>query len=136
MVPAASPIATPADLDRTGIRVGVSQGSSTERELSAVLKSAVMLRTPTLKTAVEMLATGKLEAFATNKAILFEMSEQLPGSRVLAGRWGLEHFAVATPKGRALAAPWLERFVAEVKAQGLVQRAVQRAGLRGGTDAP
>ena len=135
LVPATSPIATPAELDRPGTRIGVSQGSSTERELAGAFKSAVMQATPTLKSAVEMLAKGKLEAFATNKAILFEMSDELPGSRVLAGHWGLEHFAVATPKGRAQAAPWLQRFVAEVKTQGLLAQAVQRAGLRGTTAA-
>lgn len=135
LVPAASPVSTQSDLDRAGTRIGVSQGSSTERELSGQFKQAVVLRTPTLKIAIEMLATGKLEAFATNKAILFEMSDELPGSRVLAGHWGLEHFAVATPQGREQAAPWLQRFVADVKAQGLVAQAVQRVGLRGTTEA-
>ncbi len=90
-----------------------------------------MVRTPTLKSAIAMLASGQLEAFATNKAILFEMSDDLPGARVLDGHWGLEHFAIALPKGRAQAAPWLQRFVADMKAQARVTQAVQRVGLRG-----
>ena len=47
-----------------------------------------------------MMTSGKLDAYATNKASLFEMAEKLPGSKVLDGRWGVEHFAVAIPKGR------------------------------------
>jgi polar amino acid transport system substrate-binding protein len=47
-----------------------------------------------------MLSQGRLNAFATNKAILFEMSDSLPGSRVLDGRWGVEHLAIAIPKNR------------------------------------
>jgi len=78
-----------------------------------------------------MLATGKLEAFATNKATLFEMSDALPGSRVLAGRWGLESFAIGIPKGREAALRLVTRLVADARADGAVTRAVQRAGLRG-----
>jgi hypothetical protein len=47
-----------------------------------------------------LLARGELEAFATNKPILFEMSASLPGGRVLDGNWGQEHIAIAIPKGR------------------------------------
>jgi polar amino acid transport system substrate-binding protein len=84
-----------------------------------------------LKAAVDMLASGKLEAFATNKATLFEMSDQLSGSRVLDGRWGLESFAIGIPKGREAALPLVSSFVGEAKANGAVARAIERAGLRG-----
>jgi hypothetical protein len=40
-----------------------------------------------------MLAEHKIDVYATNKANLFEMSDALPGSRVLDGRWGLENLA-------------------------------------------
>src|SRR5258708_16756712 len=46
-------------------------------------KHLTLLRAPTLKDAAEMLSTGRLDAFATNKAILSELSDQLPGSRIL-----------------------------------------------------
>ena len=131
LVPPGSAITGDTDVDRPGSRVGVSQGSSTERELAGQFKHAVMVRTPTLKTAVEMLAAGKLDAFATNKAILFAMSDELPGSRVLDGRWGLEHFAVAIPKGREQAAAYVRQFVADMRSEGRVTQAVQRVGLRG-----
>jgi polar amino acid transport system substrate-binding protein len=131
LVAAGSAMKGSDDVDRPGGRIGVSQGSSTERELAGRFKHAAMVRTPTLKSAVEMLGAGKLDAFATNKAILFELSDQLPGSRVLDGRWGMEHFAVATPKGREQAAAWIGQFVADMKSEGRVTRAVQRVGLRG-----
>jgi len=131
LVPPGSAMAKDADVDRAGSRVGVSQGSSTERELAGHFKQAVMVRTPTLKTAVEMLRDGKLDAFATNKAILYAMSDQLPGSRVLDGHWGLEHFAAAIPKGREAAAAYVRQFVADMGSEGRVAQAVQRVGLRG-----
>jgi polar amino acid transport system substrate-binding protein len=89
----------------------------------------------TLKEASQMLADGRLDAFGTNKAILNELSDDVPGSRVLPGRYGLENFAIGVPKGRAQGLPWLRDFVEKALADGTVARAVQRAGLRG-TSAP
>lgn len=131
LVPGDSRIATLADLDKPGIKVGVSAGSSTQVELSSVLKHVQIVLAPTLKGAIEMLSQRKIDAFATNKAILFEMSDQLPGSRVLSGRWGLEHFSVGIPKGRDSGMPWVKQFVADATADGAVHSAVARAGIRG-----
>lgn len=131
LVPAGSGIRALVEVDHVGIRVGVSEGSTSETTLSREFRNATVVRTPSLKAAVAMLATGKLDTFATNKATLFEMSDDLPGSRVLEGRWGLESFAIGIPKGREAAMPLVSRFVADAQAEGLVTRAVERAGLRG-----
>jgi polar amino acid transport system substrate-binding protein len=50
---------------------------------------------------------------------------------VLDGRWGVEHIAIAIPKGRETALEYLRRFVEEVQTGGLLAAAVERAGLRG-----
>lgn len=131
LVPADSAIKRIADIDRPGVRVGVTQGSTTRGVLSRVFKSATLTEAPTVKAAIGMLAEGRLDAYATNKAILFGMSDELPGSRVLDGRWGLEHFAIGIPKGRRHAIPWLGHFVLDVNADGSIAAAAQRAGLRG-----
>jgi polar amino acid transport system substrate-binding protein len=78
-----------------------------------------------------MMNAGTLNAYATNKASLFEMAEKLPGSKVLEGRWGVEHFAVAIPKGRDQGKAFIRQFTLEVKSEGLVGVAIARAGLRG-----
>lgn len=131
LVPAASTIRTPEQIDRAGVRVGVSEGSTSEATLSRELKSAAVIRTPSLKAAGEMLAAGQLDAFATNKATLFEMAGEVPGSRVLDGRWGLESFAIGIPKRRDAALPLVSRFAGDAKVDGTVAGAVDRAGLRG-----
>jgi polar amino acid transport system substrate-binding protein len=82
-----------------------------------------------------MLQRREIDAFATNKAILFGRADGLPGARVLEGRWGLERLAIAVPKGRDAARGYRERFAADVTADGTVQRAADRAGLRGAVDA-
>lgn len=131
LVAGASPLRSLADVDRAGVRVGVTQGSTSQGVLSRDLKQARLVVAPSVEAATQMLRQGELDAFATNKGILFEMSDQIPGSRVLDGRWGLEQLAIAVPQGRGAAAAWLKAFAADVTATGLVQQAATRAGLRG-----
>jgi polar amino acid transport system substrate-binding protein len=133
LVPEGSTIRAIADVDRTGMRVGVSEGSSSEATLSKLLASAKVLRVPTLKAASEMLANGQLDAFATNKAILNELADSLPGSRILDGGFGREQFAAGIPKGREMGMPFARQFIADAKSEGLVAEAAKRAGLRGAT---
>lgn len=131
LVPPRSSIATLADVDRPGVRVGVTAGGSSHATLQREFKHATVVPSPSVTAAVEMLADGSVDAYATNKAILFEMSDQSPGSRVLDGRWGIEVFAMGIPKGREVAMPAVRRFADEARSQGLVKRAAERAGLRG-----
>jgi polar amino acid transport system substrate-binding protein len=131
LVPAASKIAVAGDLERPGIRVGVTQGSSSERALPKRFPQTILVGAPSLKAAVEMMTKGDVDAFATNKAILFQMSDALPGSRVLEGRWGEEHFAMAITKGRETGMAYLNDFVADVQRSGELSRAMHAAGLRG-----
>ena len=115
LVPGDSAIRSMDDIDRSGVRVGVSEGSTSEATLSRAFHNATVVRTPSLKAAIDLLSAGTLQAFATNKATLFEMSDDLPGSRVLQGRWGLESFAIAIPKGREAAMPLVTGFVSDAK---------------------
>ena len=131
LVPAGSKLATAADVDRPGVRVGVSTGSTSEGVLSREAKQFTLVRAPTLKEAAAMLSSGRIDAFATNKAILSELSDQLPGSRILPGRFGLEHMALGIPKAREAGLPYLRQFAAEAIADGSVERAIARAGVRG-----
>ncbi|MDP2004387.1 MAG: transporter substrate-binding domain-containing protein [Rubrivivax sp.] len=131
LVPANSPIRAFDAVDRSGVRVGVSQGSTSQGVLTKDLKQARVVPAASVTAATQMLRQGELDAFATNKGILFEMADKLPGSRVLDGRWGLENLAIAVPKGREAGAGWLKAFAADVAEGGQVQQAASRAGLRG-----
>lgn len=131
LVPAGSKLEKAEQVDRPGMRVGVSAGSTSEGVLTRSAKHLTLVRAPNLKEAAAMLAGGRLDAFATNKAILSELSDQLPGSRILEGRFGLEHMALGIPKGREAGLAYLRKFAAEAMADGSVQRAATRAGVRG-----
>jgi polar amino acid transport system substrate-binding protein len=131
LVPRGSAINALTDIDRPGVRVGVTQGSSSRASLIKVFKNASITEAPTVKAAVDLLATKKLDAYATNKAILFGMSDDLAGSRVLEGRWGVEHFGIGMPKGRDAGMAYMRGFATDMIAAGAFTRAAERAGLRG-----
>jgi polar amino acid transport system substrate-binding protein len=131
LIPAASPITTIAELDKPGMRVGVIKGSTSQGTLPNILPNATVVPAQNSRRAIEMFERRELDVFATNKPTLFEMSDQMPGARVLDGRWGVEHIAIAIPRGREAAMEYLHCFVAEVQTSGLLAQAVAGAGLRG-----
>lgn len=131
LISAISPIATMADVDKPGVRVGITEGSTSQRTLPTILPNATVVPAQNSRRALEMFERRELEVFSTNKPTLFEMSDQMPGARVLDGRWGVEHIAIAIPKGREPAMEYLRGFVADVQTNGLLSQAVAHAGLRG-----
>ena len=42
LVPAASPIATTSDVDRPGLQIGVTQGSTSQRTIPSLLPNAIV----------------------------------------------------------------------------------------------
>jgi len=131
LVPATSRMATMDDVDRPSVRVGVSQGSSSQAALAKLYKHATLQAASSVKQAQDMLRRDEVQAFATNKAILFEMAQGLPGFKVLDGRWGLENLAIAVPQGREAGMGYLRQFAIDMQANGQLQTFIQRAGLRG-----
>jgi polar amino acid transport system substrate-binding protein len=131
LVPAASPIARLSDVEKPGVRIGVTRGSTSQGTIPTMLPHATVVPAENSKRAIEMFEHRELDLFATNKPTLFQMSDQMPGSRVLDGRWGIEHIAIAIPKSRESAMDYLRGFVEDVRASGLLATAIERAGLRG-----
>ena len=131
LVPGGSSISTMADVDRPGIRVAVQEKSQPDIFLSRTLKNAAVVRASSLAGTLEALKSGSADAIFSIKPSLFEISNQLPGSRVLDGRPGIDPHAMAMPKGRDPAVAYARRFIEDAKSEGLVKAAIERAGMRG-----
>lgn len=131
LVPVGSALQSLTEIDQPGRRIGVTKGSSSQAKLTKAYKHAAVVPAPSMKVAADMLSNRQLDAFATNKAILFEMSDGLPGARILNGNWGLEHLAIAIPKGREAGMPFMRQFAEQVRANGLLKSIVEKSGLRG-----
>jgi polar amino acid transport system substrate-binding protein len=126
-----SPVTSLDRVDEDGRRVGVTTGSSSDGVMSSSLKKSKLVRIDTFPQVVDMLNTGQIDVFATNKATLYELAEKAPGSVLIEGRWGLERHAIAIPKGRDSALPFIERFTRELRQSGFVRDSAERAGLKG-----
>jgi polar amino acid transport system substrate-binding protein len=135
LVAANSPITAIADIQKAGLRIGVTKNSTSQATIPKLLPNAVIVPADNYKRGIEMLEHGEIDAYATNKPTLFEMSDQMPGSRILEGRWGEEHLAVAIPKEHAAGLDYIKSFVEDVQASGLVERLAAQAGLRGAVKA-
>lgn len=134
LVAPGSPISTMDAVDRSGTRIGTPEGGSVNAILSRTIKNATVVKCPGLAAGLEMLKSGAVDVFAANKANLFEMSDKLPGSRVLDGRLGIDEISAALPKGREAGMAYVRTFIEDAKSEGLIKAAVQRAGLRGAVD--
>jgi polar amino acid transport system substrate-binding protein len=135
-VPGGSSISTMADVDRPGIRVAVQEKSQPDVFITRTLKNAVVVRASSLAGTVDMLKSGGADAIFSIKPSLFEVSNQLPGSRVLDGRPGVDPHAMAMPKGRGPGAAYARQYILIAKSEGLVKAAIERAGMRGAVVAP
>jgi polar amino acid transport system substrate-binding protein len=131
-----SSVSTMADVDRAGVRVAVQEKSGPDAFFTRNLKNAALVRASSNPGALEALRSGSADAMGSIKPILFDMSNQLPGSQVLDGRPGTDPHAVAMPKGRDRAMPYLHQFMEDAKSRGLIKAALERSGLRGALVAP
>jgi polar amino acid transport system substrate-binding protein len=125
-----------ADVERPGIRIALQEKSGPDAFFSRLLKDAVPVRASSNLGALEALKSGRADVMGSIKPVLFEMSRQLPGSRVLDGRPGIDPHAMAMPKGRDAGAAYARKFIEDAKSEGVVKAAVERAGLRGVIVAP
>jgi len=131
LLPSESPFRAIADIDRAGARVGVSANSAYDLFLNRSLQHARLVRAPSPDAAFQLIVTGKVDVVAGVRQHLVANAGKLPGSRVLDGRFMAIEQALGIPKGRAAGAEYLREFIEDVKASGLVARAIEKAGVRG-----
>jgi polar amino acid transport system substrate-binding protein len=137
LVRAGVPITTAAEIDRSGLRVGVLEKAGADVLLSAKLKNATLVRVKSMADLETLLKSGNADAIAATKAFLFGRVASQPGAKVLDGSILVEPIAMAVPKGREpAAASAVADFVEEAKRSGLVKAAIEKAGLLGVVVAP
>jgi polar amino acid transport system substrate-binding protein len=136
LVPPGSSIRNVADADQPGIRIAVSRNSGEDFALTRMLKRAEFVRVPNINAGFDILRAGNAEVLAVPRPTALQFSAQLPGSRVLEDRFHAVFHAIGVPKGQAARLAYVSEFIEEAKATGVVQQALERAGLRGARVAP
>jgi polar amino acid transport system substrate-binding protein len=126
-----SPLRTPPDIDRDGLRIAVSEKSAYDLFLTRELKRARLVRAPGPNASVDLFFAEKLDALAGIKPFLIEVAEKHAGTRLLEGRFAVVQQAVGLPKGREAAAKYIAEFVEDIKTSGLVSKLLAKNGIRG-----
>jgi polar amino acid transport system substrate-binding protein len=135
LVPAGSPFHVITDVDRAGVRIGISSGSAYDLFLTRSIKHAELIRAPDPNGAFQLILESKVDVVAGVKQHLMANLKKLPGSRVLDDRFMAIQQALGIVKGRPLGAKYLREFIEDVKASGLVAQAIEKAGI-GGVSVP
>lgn len=136
LVPPGSPLKAIADVDRNGVHIAVPEKSAYELYLSRSLKHAKLVLEKGADNAFKRFTADKLDALAGLKPRLVTDSDNLPGSRILDGRFTAVQQAAGMPKGRPAASRYLREYIEDVKASGLVARTIAKNNVRGLTVAP
>jgi polar amino acid transport system substrate-binding protein len=131
LVPAGSSIDSIADVDRPGIRIAVVRNHASTFALSRIVKHGELLAADMPDAAFDLLRAGDVHAFAAPREALLDYSVKLPGSRVLTDAYGVNVVGLAVRKGQGGRLAYVSEFIEEAKASGLIQRAIEGAGLRG-----
>jgi polar amino acid transport system substrate-binding protein len=136
LVPAGSFIRTVTDADQPGVRIVTRRNDAGDLVLSRLLKHAALVRVEIPEASFDALRAGEVNVLAAPRPRLLQRAAHLPGSHVLEDRFHAVFSAMVVPKGQAGRLAYISNFLEEAKASGLVQQAIERAGLRGVQVAP
>jgi polar amino acid transport system substrate-binding protein len=127
-----------ADVDRAGIKVGVTARDTADLVLTRTLKAAEIRRNSTgsVDTAVTWLADGTVDAYGTNRQRLTELAARHAGYRLLPENFYGVPQSVVAAKGNTAMIDFVNAAVDDAKRDGLIARSIAQAGLNGLDVAP
>jgi polar amino acid transport system substrate-binding protein len=129
VVPEASPIKTFADLDRAGVRIGVTRMDSIGLYLKRTLKVAQLVEIEGTQVAAvrQLFDTNAVDAFGANRLRLTAIMAAGPGLRMLPGSiFGVPQ-AIIVPAKRTERLAAIESFLNAARQSGFLQDAITRA---------
>jgi polar amino acid transport system substrate-binding protein len=136
LVPTNSPIHHVADADQLGLHIAVPRGDGSDLQLTRILKQSGLVRTDSHSAALDLVRTGGAHARAAPRPVLLAEAAKLPGLRVLDDGVAPIYFAALVPKGQTDRLAYINEFIEDAKASGLVKRIIEAAGLQGVEVAP
>lgn len=125
-----SPFHRASALDTRGCRIAVGLGAAYDLYLSRTLKNAELVRAPTSASAVDMFLELGLDAAAGVRQPLERFARATSGVRVLTDNFTQIRQAMAVPKGRVVAAEYVQTFINRCLRNGFVAQALDESGER------
>lgn len=119
------------DVDAPGVRIAVSGRSAYDLYLTRTLQHAELVRAKGLPGAQALFVNEKLDALAGLRPAMNDALPDIPGAKILDGKFTAVQQAVGCKKSSAAAAKFLSDFVEESKANGLVASLIEKHGVVG-----
>lgn len=114
-----SPIRSPDDLDRPGVRIASAEGAAYDLQLQRTLKHASRVAFANPRLSRQGFEQQRLEALAGVRQTLDQAMGGRTDIRVLAEPIARVDHAMATPAGRTQAATLLDAFIRDASAHGI-----------------
>jgi len=125
-------LSTPDEVDRSGIKVAVAQGSAIDGFLTRTLKKAQIVRlVGGFDAAREALLFDRVDAYADSTQIAYRLMAEVPGAKVLVAPVNVVQMSIAIPKSNSAALRIVNDFIHDSKRDGVIAEAIKRADLRG-----
>ena len=121
-----------AEVDQPGVRIASVARSAYGLWLDRSIRHAEVVNTTSLDGSFELFVSEGLDALAGLRPRLTTDAQRLEGSRLLEGAFTAVQQAMGTPRGRDDAGfAYLQAFVEDAKASGLVASFIERHGVEG-----
>lgn len=135
LVPAGSALTDIASVDAPGMRLAVTARTAFGLWLDRNIRNAELVQTPTMDETFADFRDRGLDALAGLRARLMTDVAQLPGARILDGRFMAVQQAIGVARdddtATQEAVAWLTRFVEHARTSGFVADAIVRHGVEG-----
>ena len=127
-----------ADVDRAGVKVGVTARDTADLVLTRQLQAAEIVRntTGTVETAVAWLRDGVVDAYGTNRQRLAALAAGHPGYRLLDDNFYGVPQSVIVAKANGAMCGTVNAAIAAARSSGVLARAIAEAALVGVDVAP
>ena len=131
LVPATSTLQAIEDVDDPRVRIAVAERSAYGLWLEDNIRDAQLITAKGLEGSFETFTEQRLEALAGLRPRLIDDLQRVPGGQILDGKFTSVQQAIGSkPECRASAA-FLQEFVEESKANGLVASLIDKHGVKG-----
>ncbi|MFN3892291.1 MAG: transporter substrate-binding domain-containing protein [Beijerinckiaceae bacterium] len=131
LVPPGSSINDVTQVDAPGRRIAVAERTAYGLWLDRNIKYAELVRAAGMDASFDLFQKGGFDALAGLRPRLITDAGNLPGARLLDGRFMAVQQAIGVPRAKEAAAAWLEKFVDAARTQGFVARLIEKHGVKG-----
>jgi polar amino acid transport system substrate-binding protein len=135
LVPGNSAIQSLADIDRAGTRIIAPEPSAIATTIRQMFKNVKLIGVPiatsSAQRVVAMLRNGEADAYSNLTHLLSLTQTSLPEWRIVPGSYMRPAFSIGYPKDRLAGASYANKFIEEMKRDGFIQQAIERANLKG-----